>query len=101
MIHINEDGELVEVGGTLFEMGADTSCMLTVASVSIIENGGDREEVADYVRTILETAIDTVKGEEIKEGIKEACRIVGEYEIGSKRNFVVYRDNGSLTGIGS
>ena len=101
MVHINEEGELVELEGSLFEIGADTSCLIATTALAVLEDvGGDADDIAGYIATILKTAIDAVKNEEVKKGIKDGCRMVAEYG-GMDTKFRVYKDNGSLTGYKS
>ena len=101
MVHINEDGELVKLEGSLLEIGADTSCLIATTALAVCEDaGGDADDIARYIATVLKTAIDAVKNKEVKEGIRNGCLMAVEYE-GMDNKFRIYKNNGSLTGYKS
>ena len=96
MVHISEEGELLEISGNLLEIGADITVLMTAAMMAIGENGGGKEEAADYIETILGAVIGTIEDEEIREGMLEGIREVGSY---SKEDidiisFKRYEENG-------
>lgn len=93
MVHIDKEGELVEVGGDLLEIGADISVLIVTACESMRENGGDAEDVAVYIESILYSAMVSSWSGEVKEGITNGCEAVAKTEW-SKTPFNLYFENG-------
>ncbi len=100
MVHINEDGEILELEGSLLDLGADISCLIATTVSACKEEGLGKGDIAGYIATILKTAIDIIKDKEAKDGIKDGCMMAIEYG-GIDNKFRIYKENGSLTGYKS
>lgn len=91
MIHIDSEGSIMEVGGSLAEIGANATQTLMVAIAVFKEKVKDEKELAkevrDYIETMLLTLLGsfTEEGDEavvrgIKEGYSEAVMLMDDIE---------------------
>ena len=100
MVHINDEGELLELRGSLLEIGADISSLITTVVMSLKEEGEGEKYITEFIAATLKTVIGAVEGKDVKEAVRDGCRVVTEYGEMDDR-FMIYKKNGSLTGYKS
>lgn len=86
MIHIDWSGELVQIGGSVDDLGSDISRTLVSVLFGMMESGEyAEEELEAWVSSILVTAMDVANKERadvIVKAIKKGSALVQKYEEG-------------------
>lgn len=80
MVHINKEGELVDIGGSLTDIAGDITNLISTAITTMEQEGFEAEEIGEYLSTILRATIICCESEEIERGVKMACSNTSCYD---------------------
>lgn len=86
MVHIDHAGNLVKIGGSIEDLGMDTSRILISVLFGMMESGEyGEEDLTVWVSSILASAMEVAndeKADNLVKVIRDGCKIALEYEPG-------------------
>ena len=93
-----KNGELLEIDGSIEEIGEDITKMVVAAGLGILEAEGlGKDSAVGFLASVMITAMEVAESKGFEESMKEACRLASDYEMGGCFLPTWYINSGSVS----